>query len=168
MATTRNLRDVLNRLEGWSTLMPWAAQRSQMTRVAFADDAVRAFECHLVVQYHCPEHGFAGWALPGTSVRCRSCGRPLFAPVIDLALANIREIEALGSLAATVAHGPDHFFRIFEGKLVARFACAKHGFVAWALPGTRIRCPHCGRPLRAPVAELLFGDLQEVKPLGDD
>lgn len=62
---------------------------------ADSDDYFRTFEGHLVLRLDCPRHGFAGWALGGTSVRCRDCGRRLVFPSVDLPYNTILDIKPL-------------------------------------------------------------------------
>jgi hypothetical protein len=50
----------------------------------------------VLLRMDCPEHGFAALSLPLTTVKCRICGRRLFASVVELTFADpssIRPIE---------------------------------------------------------------------------
>lgn len=95
--------------------------------------------------------------------------------------------SSAGSLKANVQHGatvagtaeagkenfpapitrsvPSGNVRLIEGHPVIRFECPEHGFAGFNLPGTHVRCRSCGIQVSGEIADLIFSDPNEIKPL---
>ncbi|MBN9039340.1 MAG: hypothetical protein J0H53_25025 [Rhizobiales bacterium] len=52
-----------------------------------------SIEGRIVIRFDCPTHGFVGFNVPGTSVSCRFCRRPVYGAIVDLIFAS--EIKPL-------------------------------------------------------------------------